>query len=82
MLKRLRKLALLLPCLLFLASGVSADEIHLKDGRIIHAQKTWEQAGEIHFKLQEQGRLFSVQKGLVKEIKRTRKAPGSYSGTS
>ena len=81
MLKRLRKLALLLPCFLFLAAGVQADEIHLKDGRIIHANKAWEQEGEIQFKLQEQGRLFRVQKGLVKEVKRTGKAPG-YRGTS
>ena len=45
-----------------------ASEIHLTDGRFIVVEHCWEKDAEVIFKIKDNGRLFSVNKELVKEI--------------
>jgi hypothetical protein len=62
--------------LLFGVHVPDAAEIHLKDGRYIEVEHCWEKDSEIVFKLRDQGRLFSIEKELVKEIIGQDKRPG------
>jgi hypothetical protein len=72
MFKKLKVFAVLV-FLLFVAPIASAgdeQEIHLKDGRFIQVERCWEKNGEVIFTLKGgDGRLYSLNKELVSEIK-------------
>ena len=58
--------------LICLASVSRADEIHLKDGRIIKVKRCWEKKDKVLFNLEEDGQLYSINKELVAKTKHTR----------
>ena len=54
----------------------NATEIHLTDGRFIQVERCEEKEGEVIFTLKGgDGRLYSVNKELVKEIKGKKNSP-------
>ena len=67
MCKKLKTLVMF-AILLFGVTIANASEIHLTDGRFIVVEHCWEKDGQVIFKIKEIGRLFSVNKELVKEI--------------
>jgi hypothetical protein len=46
----------------------NSGEIRLKDGRFIEVERCWEKDGQVIFKLEAEGRLFSLKKELVEEV--------------
>ncbi|UCD87220.1 MAG: hypothetical protein JSV01_05520 [Desulfobacterales bacterium] len=54
--------------LLLGATIANSGEIRLKDGRFIEIERCWEKDGQVIFKLQADGRLFSLNKELVEEV--------------
>ena len=62
------KILVVLAILLLVGTVVNAGQIHLKDGRIIEVERCWEKNDEVIFKLEPNGRLFSVSKELVTRI--------------
>jgi hypothetical protein len=67
MCKKLKTLVMF-AILLFGVTIADAGEIHLTDGRFIAVERCWEKDGEVIFKFKDNGRLFSLNKELVKEI--------------
>lgn len=61
--------------LLLTVTTASAGEIRLNDGRYIEVEHCWEKDGEVIFKVQGNGRLFSLNKELVKEIVGAKEEP-------
>jgi hypothetical protein len=54
--------------LLLVPTIAHGAEIRLKDGRFIEVERCWEKDGQVIFKLQAEGRLFSLNKELVDEV--------------
>lgn len=69
-----RKLTMLVvfSTLICLAFVSRADEIHLKDGRILKVKRCWEKKDKVLFNLEGDGQLYSINKELVTKTKRTR----------
>ena len=67
MCKKLKTLVMF-AILLFGVTIANASEIHLADGRFLEVERCWEKDGEVIFKFKDNGRLFSLNKELVKEI--------------
>jgi len=58
--------------LICLSSVSRADEIHLKDGRIVKVKRCWEKNDRVLFNLEGSGQLYSINKELVVKTERTR----------
>ena len=54
--------------LLLVATITDATEIHLKDGRFIEVERCWEKDNQIIFKLEVDGKLYTLNKELVEEV--------------
>lgn len=77
MLKKLAMLAVFsIP--VFLGTVANADEIHLKDGNVLRVKRYQEKDGQVIFNLESNGQLYSMDKALVKEIKRSGKASKKF----
>ena len=68
-----RKLTMLVAfsTLIGLAFVSKADEIHLKDGRVIKVKRCWEKKDKVLFNLEGDAQLYSINKELVTKTKRT-----------
>jgi hypothetical protein len=62
------KVMIMFAILLFAVTSAYADEIHLTDGRYIEAESCWEKDGEVIFKLEDDGKLYTLNKELVEEV--------------
>ncbi len=62
------KIVAMFAILLLGVTFADASEIHLTDGRFIVVEHCWEKDAEVIFKIKDNGRLFSLNKELVKEI--------------